>query len=159
MSEPLMPQMQLWGPERDKALQALHDQVSAWGLTMPQSEPLVLHFGLNDFWKTGEIEYWIANEEEAGYCGKFLFVLDGQTCPFHRHDVKHETFFVTRGRIRMALDDEQRTMSKGDVLAMPPGTGHSFTGLGNALLLEVSMPSVTNDNFFSDRRIGRDGVI
>jgi len=42
---------------------------------------------------------------------------------------------------------------------MPPGVGHSFTGIGPALLLEVSMPSILQDNFFENKSIGNDGVI
>ncbi len=65
---------------------------------MPPGEPLVLDFGLGRFDEIGEIEFWVANEETHGYCGKFLFVADGQTCPYHRHDRKHETFFVLKGQ-------------------------------------------------------------
>ena len=36
---------------------------------------------------------------------------------------------------------------------------HSFTGIGNALLLEVSQPSVRRDNFFRDKRVAGTGVI
>jgi hypothetical protein len=42
---------------------------------------------------------------------------------------------------------------------MPPGQGHSFTGVGAALILEVSMPSIRKDSFFADTRIGEGGVI
>ncbi len=60
---------------------------------MPPHEPLVSDFGLGDFYETGLIEYWVANEIQAGYCGKLLFVFGGQTCPMHWHKRKHETFF------------------------------------------------------------------
>jgi len=151
--------VELSGTEREKALAAIQEQIAAWGLTMPPVRPLPLHFGLNRFRETGETEFWVANEEQHGYCGKFLFVFDGQTCPYHRHRIKHETFFVLRGSITMKLKDEQRIMHQGEVLGMPPGTGHSFAGLGPALVLEVSMPSILNDSFFADRNIGDNGVI
>ncbi len=151
--------VELAGPERENALDLLHTQLKEWGLTMPPVEPLPLHFGLNDFYTVGETEFWVANEAVLGYCGKFLFVFDGQTCPFHRHKMKHETFFVVKGAIRMTLDDREFVMNEGDLFAMPPGMGHSFTGLGPALLLEVSMPSILRDNFFADTHIGEDGVI
>jgi len=146
-------------PERERALAALREQLEQWGLTMPEVEPLSLHFGLNRFGEIGETEFWVANEEGHGYCGKFLFVFDGQTCPYHHHEVKHETFFVLKGAIRMRVGEEERVMRQGDLLVMPPGTGHSFTGIGPALILEVSMPSVPGDSFFEDKRIGHDGVI
>jgi quercetin dioxygenase-like cupin family protein len=59
----------------------------------------------------------------------------------------------------MKVGEEERLMHEGDVLVMPPGVGHSFTGVGPALVLEVSMPSILQDNFFADTRIGQDGVI
>ena len=149
----------LQGAEREQALAAIRQQLEEWGLSMPEVEPLPLHFGLHRFEEIGETEFWIANEEEHGYCGKFLFVLDGQTCPHHHHRVKHETFFVLKGTVRMKVGEEERTMRQGDLLAMPPGTAHSFTGIGPALILEVSMPSVPGDSFFEDKNIGREGVV
>lgn len=151
--------VELKGPEREQALLEIREQIAAWGLKMPEVEPLPLDFGLGAFRETGETEFWLANEMENGYCGKFLFVFDGQTCPYHHHAKKHETFFVVKGSIRMRVGDEERTMQEGDLLAMPPGVGHSFTGVGNALVLEVSMPSMLQDNFFTDKRIGSKGVI
>jgi len=151
--------VELHGPEREEALAAIQQQLAAWGLTMPPVTPSPLHFGLNRFNEIGETEFWIANDPALGYCGKFLFVFDGQTCPFHHHRVKHETFFILKGTMRMKTDDEERLMREGALLAMPPGVGHSFTGVGPALVLEVSMPSTEGDNFFDDRAIGDNGVI
>jgi len=142
-----------------QALAEAGEQIDAWGLTMPQVEPLIIHFGLNDFRRIGLIIYSIVNETEAGYCGKFLFLSDGQTCPCHQHKMKHETFYIVQGRVKMVVDDREQTMGPGDVLVMDTGTRHSFTGVGNALLLEVSLPSSGGDNFFDDKRIGKEGVV
>ena len=151
--------VELQGPERQQVLGAIEEQFATWGLTMPSVTPLPLHFGLRQFREIGETEFWLANEEEHGYCGKFLFVFDSQTCPYHQHKVKHETFFILKGSARMEVGEEERIMRQGDLLAMPPGVGHSFTGLGPALLLEVSMPSMLQDSFFADENIGDKGVI
>ena len=150
---------QVTGAERERALQRCLDTIHAWGLAMPAAEPLALDFGLSRFSEIGEIEFWIANEERAGYCGKFLFVDDGQTCPYHKHERKHETFFVLKGKLRMTVDGVERVMSEGDTLVMGPGKRHSFTGIGPALIIEVSMPSTRGDNFFADKHIGDGGVI
>lgn len=151
--------VELSGRARKKALAACRKQIRAWGVTMPRTRPLVLDFGVGRFDKTGEIEFWIANFADAGYCGKFLFVFDKQTCPYHHHNVKHETFFVVKGAVNMKINGKTRLMQEGDRLVMPPGMKHSFTGLGPALLLEISQPSVRNDNFFADKRIGENGVV
>ena len=73
--------------------------------------------------------------------------------------MKHETFFMVKGTLRLVIDGEEMILQEGDTLVMPPGRRHSFTGVGPALLLEVSMPSVREDNFFADSAIGDDGVI
>ncbi len=151
--------VELQGVAREETLAEVRAQIAAWGLTMPDVRPLPLHFGLGRFREIGETEFWIANEEAHGYCGKFLFVFDGQTCPYHYHRIKHETFFIVRGSVRMRVGEEERVLHEGDLLAMPPGVGHSFTSIGPALVLEVSMPSLLRDNFFSDPRIGEGGVI
>ena len=59
----------------------------------------------------------------------------------------------------MKMGEEERIMREGDLLGMPAGMKHSFTGMGPVLILEVSMPSILQDNFFTDTRIGPDRVI
>ena len=100
------------GPLREQALTRCARQLAAWGVALPPVEPLVLDFGLGDFERTGLIEYWIANEAQAGYCGKYLFVFDGQTCPAHRHGKKHETFFLVKGQLRVVADGQARTLTE-----------------------------------------------
>ncbi len=150
---------QVTGEKRARALAYLHETVKAWGLKLPAVEPLVLDFGLGRFDEIGETEFWIVNQEAAGYCGKFLFVQDGQTCPYHKHAVKHETFFLVKGKLRLVIDDVERIFGEGETLQLPPGCQHSFTGIGPALLLEISMPSRRGDNFFADEAVGDHGVI
>ncbi len=141
------------GPAAQKALAEFAAQMAAWGMVMPKVEPLVLDFGLGDFYRVGEIEHWIANEVEAGYCGKFLFVFDGQTCPMHHHRQKVETFFIVKGRVGMRFDGREIDMGEGDTLLVPVDKDHTFTGVGPALVLEVSKPCQIDDNYFADRRI------
>lgn len=104
---------QVTGAERTRALERCQSVMSAWGLTMPSGEPLALDFGLGRFSEIGEIEFWIANEEKAGYCGKFLFVDDGQTCPYHKHERKREMFFVLKGTVRIVMDGGAHIMNEG----------------------------------------------
>jgi mannose-6-phosphate isomerase-like protein (cupin superfamily) len=142
----------LAGRETDRRMEKFRRQVEAWGVSLPPVEPLVLDFGLGQFERIGLIEYWIANELEAGYCGKYLFVFDGQQCPSHSHRVKHETFFVVHGCLEVVLDGRRMTLRPGEVLPVPPGHVHSFQGAGNSLLLELSMPCRISDNCFEDPR-------
>lgn len=151
---------ELHGPAREAALAAAGEVLAAWGLVMPPGEPLVLHFGLDEFERIGEIEYWIVNDTANAYCGKFLFLFEGQRCPLHHHGTKDETFYLVRGALRMEVDGEERRMSAGDTLKLAPGRRHTFAAVdGPALVLEVSLPSVAGDNFFADARIGTGGVL
>jgi quercetin dioxygenase-like cupin family protein len=86
-------------------------------------------------------------------------VFDGQTCPYHHHDFKHETFFILKGAVAMNVDDQEMVKREGELLAMKQGTDHLFTGKGDALLLEVSKPCKPNDNVFANKAIGDNGVL
>ena len=152
-------QFQIYGKARKDALAKFNAQLKKWGITMPKVTPQVLDFGLGDFKKTGLIEYWVANETREGYCGKFLFVFDGQTCPYHHHDFKHETFFILKGTVTMKVGGKRIARKEGSFLAMQQGTDHSFTGKGPALLLEFSKPCKPNDNIFENKSIGDNGVV
>ena len=146
-------QISVTGTVREEALAACARQLRAWDVAMPPVEPLVLDFGLGDFYRTGLIEYWIANEIEAGYCGKFLFLFDGQTCPLHHHRTKLETFYIQRGTARMQYGGREWDMVPGKVLRVETNHPHQFCGIGPVLILEVSKPCIIADNFFTDRRI------
>ncbi len=138
---------------RERALDLLARQTKIWGVALPKAAPLVLDFGLGHFETIGLTEIWIANEEDAGYCGKYMFVHEGQTCPMHHHLSKHETFFVVQGRVRVLHEGREITLTGGDVLSIPTRTKHSFTGMEPALLLELSQPCRIEDNYFEDTRI------
>jgi len=136
-----------------QALAEFIKQLRAWNIVMPAVKPLVLDFGLADFYRVGLIEYWIANEVEAGYCGKFLFLFDRQTCPRHHHCEKLETFFIVHGTVEMDYDGRIWRMNPGDVLLVECSKPHQFRGVGPALILEVSRPCIVADNYFADPNI------
>jgi N-acetylneuraminate synthase len=151
---------ELAGAERETALAAAARILAGWGLTMPPAAPLAIHFGLNDFYRVGEVEYWIVNDRANNYCGKFLFLFDGQRCPLHYHKIKDETFFVVKGRVALQVDGAAIELGEGDTYKMAPGKRHTFAAEGGpALVLEVSLRSLPEANFFDDTRFARDGVI
>lgn len=151
---------ELKGAQRDEALALAARVFEEWGLVMPPGEALTPHFGLNDFYRVGEIEYWIVNDRKNDYCGKFLFLFEDQRCPLHHHRIKDETFFIVKGTVSMEADGRTFLMKAGDTFKMLPGIDHTFAAVGGpALVLEVSLPSIENDNFFADKAIGNNGVI
>lgn len=145
--------MEIKGEKREKILKEAECILNEWGFKMPDSKILVLDFGLGLFEKIGHIEYWIVNREKENYCGKFIFMFAGQTCPEHYHKNKDETFYIVKGKVKMIMNGKEIIMNKGDTLIMPVKTKHSFTAIENSLILEVSQKSVLTDNFFSDTRI------
>jgi len=140
-------------PLAGQALAEFAMQLRSWDLVMPVVKPLVLDFGLGDFHRVGLIEYWIANEVKGGYCGKFMFLFDRQTCPRHHHREKLETFFIVKGVVEMDYIGKVWEMKPGDVLLVECGKPHQFRGIGPALILEVSKPCIVADNHFADQRI------
>ncbi len=146
-------QITVTGEAAKEILNRFNSRIAKWDMAMPDVEPLVLDFGLGNFAKTGLVEYWISNEFEAGYCGKYLFVFDGQSCPVHWHKDKVETFFIVKGEVEMTFLGEKRTMKPGDALKVDVNQPHGFTGKGPALLLEISKPCRIDDNYFQNRRI------
>ncbi len=141
------------GEEREQILQRLNKIAESWGLTIPDVTPCPLHFGYNDFYRVGETEFDVNNNIEEGYCGKFIFVLKGQTCPMHYHRVKHETFYLVKGKVEMEANNETVVMVQGDIKIMPQNTKHRFTGLEDSLILECSKPDLAEDSIFDDERI------
>ncbi len=151
---------ELQGREREEALKKCMEILSKWDLIPPKETVLVLNFGLNEFEKIGLIEFWVANNTEEGYCGKFLFLFEGQSCPEHYHKLKHETFFVVKGKVKMVLDGKEMMLEAGDILPMGQGVKHKFAAIdGAAYLLEASKPCKPGDSIFTDKRIGNNGII
>lgn len=146
--------LQMHGPQREKALADFISQMREWNIAVPEAEALVLDFGIDDYQNTGLIEYWLANEMAAGYCGKYLCLFEGQSCPAHWHHTKHETFYPLKGEFEVTLENNVTKLQAGQSMAIPTTQVHSFKAVGgNALLLELSMPCDPRDNHFQDPRI------
>jgi quercetin dioxygenase-like cupin family protein len=137
------------GPLKRQAEARLRARMAEWGIPLSSQPVLVFDFGLGDFARFGLAENWIANDAEAGYCGKYLFIMEGQSCPRHRHKLKKETFFILRGRVRVWYDGSDRVLVPGDALTIERWIDHDFTGLEDSLILEVSQPTVVDDNYFT----------
>jgi quercetin dioxygenase-like cupin family protein len=141
------------GKAHDQAMAAFQEQLSRWQLKMPPVRPLVTDLGLGRFYEIGYISYVITNQIEAGYCGKYLFVFDGQTLPLHHHKAKHETFFIVKGKVKMSYKDDHFEMQEGDTLSVECDVKHGFSGIGAALVLEVSQAAIVDDNYFVNPKI------
>jgi len=153
--EEILKNLSLSGIEREKALKKIQEVVALWGMKLPDVTPDPLHFGLNDFYNIGETEFNINNDVEHGYCGKFIFMFKGQTCPMHHHKKKHETFFLVKGKVAMEFGGQKMIMAQGNRLMMNQNVKHEFTALEDSLILESSMPDLVDDSIFDDQKINK----
>ena len=151
----ILKKLELQGEEREEALKKCYEIISSWELKLPDVQPSPLHFGLNDFSRIGETEFDINNNIEQGYCGKFMFMFKGQTCPMHHHKKKHETFFIVKGEIEMELPEGKIVMKQGAHRSISQNTKHQFTAMKNSLILESSKPDLVDDSIFDDERINK----
>jgi len=154
-----MGNIEIKGKKRKEILEKAREIIKKWGLVLPSDYILVLDFGLGEFEKIGHIEFFIVNRERQNYCGKFIFMFKGQTCPVHYHKKKDETFFIVKGKVKMVYNRKVKILYPGDVLIMPVNTEHTFTGLESSLLLEVSNASILKDNFFKDDKINKNILV
>lgn len=103
-------------------------------------------------------ERWIHNDEH--YCGKLLVLSKGKQCSLHYHQQKTETFYISRGCLRMELTDlegsrqqpphirETFEMHEGDAILLVPGLVHRFTGIAEIThIFEFSTQHFDEDSF------------
>lgn len=82
-------------------------------------------------------EEWITNN--GMYCGKRISLNKGAFCSLHMHPVKHETFFVESGRMRVEVGNlEPIDAIHGSVIEIKPGIFHRFAGYENTVFFEFS---------------------
>ena len=150
-------ELELTGNEKEKALLKVRRLFDTWGLTLPEVPSCPFHFGLHDFYRIGEIEFDINNNIKEGYCGKFIVIFEGQTCPMHYHAIKHETFYLVKGRVEMEAEESVFEMRQGDIKIMAQNVRHRFKGIEDSLILECSKPDIMSDSIFDDQKIA--GII
>jgi mannose-6-phosphate isomerase-like protein (cupin superfamily) len=95
-------------------------------------------------------ELWIHNDEK--YCGKLLAIFAGKKCSLHYHKLKHETFYLQQGRLRVYMkyaDGTEKTfiMEKGQTQEVPPGTIHQMYAIEYTELFEFSTQHFDSDSY------------
>jgi quercetin dioxygenase-like cupin family protein len=77
----------------------------------------------------GQVMRLVAGTEEtAGGFGAVVCeaTQDRQPIPLHYHAKEHDTWFCTRGRLRVWYDDVSRLLTAGDFAYVKPGDIHSY---------------------------------
>lgn len=92
-------------------------------------------------------ELWIVNCDE--YCGKLLYLPKDAKAGDHYHNLKKETFYCLRGQTIVTLENKEFVLNAlSKPLTIKPGQVHSFYGVSNALILEVSTHHREDDVVF-----------
>ena len=90
-------------------------------------------------------EIWMANN--SLYCGKKLMLKKGKRVSLHKHKNKDETFYIDEGRLLMEIGDKTWVMEKGDVVRIKPETLHRYSGIDNAIIIEISTHHEDEDTY------------
>lgn len=94
-------------------------------------------------------EEWIVNNEK--YCGKKLVLRRGWRCSLHFHKIKDETFYLLSGKIFLETvyqgKKNKRIMTPGDIVHIPVGMVHRFTGIEDAEIIEFSTRHREEDSY------------
>jgi len=82
-------------------------------------------------------ERWIVNCQL--YCGKLLYLDKGAQSSYHYHKNKQETFYCLEGQVGLHVNDHDYLLNPfSRPKTIKPGMRHSFFGLTEAVILEVS---------------------
>jgi mannose-6-phosphate isomerase-like protein (cupin superfamily) len=82
------------------------------------------------------------------YCGKLLFVREGESLSLQYHERKDESWYVQQGRAELELstlgsdDHERLEIRPGDCFRFRPRTVHRLRALEDTLVVEVSTAEV-----------------
>lgn len=97
-------------------------------------------------------ENWIVNN--GMYCGKLLVFRSGTKCSFHYHKIKHETFYLHKGKLQLkySLFDDITTansviMLPGDKFEIPQLLRHQMIALEDCELFEFSTQHFEEDSY------------
>ena len=96
------------------------------------------------------------------YVGKILVIEAGQRLSLQRHVVKDESIFVSSGRLRLHLEDDEGTvrtqeLGPGDYRHVATGRVHRFEAIERCTLIEVSTPEL-DDVVRLEDDFGREGT-
>lgn len=145
----------------------------------------VTDFGLDDFLRFGLLLVNLAEETE--YCEKLMYAVKNQVTPSHTHKKKKEDIIcragllvvqlwaedpfksVTNVQIRLKINGQYTHVTSGDEVILnagervtiEPGIWHQFYPASDECIIgEVSTANDDhNDNFFSNKNIGRFSAI
>jgi quercetin dioxygenase-like cupin family protein len=96
------------------------------------------------------------------YVGKILVIEAGRRLSLQRHLAKDESIYVTAGRLRLYLEDDEGTvrveeLGPGEFRRVPTGRIHRYEAIERCELMEVSTPEL-DDVVRLEDDFGRQGT-
>lgn len=89
------------------------------------------------------------------YVGKILHVTAGESLSLQYHEMKEETLYVVRGRVRLTVEwDSQRRvieLGEGQAFHIPPRMIHRIEGIEDSDIAEVSTTELDDVVRLEDR--------
>jgi mannose-6-phosphate isomerase len=90
-------------------------------------------------------EIWFAHTEK--YAGKILEVKKGHRYSLQYHEVKEETQFVVKGKVKFTFGQDKenlqdKILEEGDKIDVKPYTIHRLEALEDTVIFEVSSPEL-----------------
>jgi len=91
-------------------------------------------------------EIWLVNCEE--YCCKFLYLNKNALSSYHYHQDKKETFYALKGQVALTIKGKDYMLNPASrPKTIEPGALHSFRGITDAVILEISTHHEDGDVF------------
>lgn len=91
-------------------------------------------------------ELWIVNCPK--YCGKLLYLDEGAESSIHYHKEKQETFYAHSGKVVLNIESKSYMLTPfSRPKTIKPGAKHSFLGITDSVILEVSTHHDDSDVF------------
>ncbi len=86
-------------------------------------------------------DYEVLSHQETPECSLRLlrFTKDASVRPHHHHKTT-QTYFVLEGKVQVSVGDETSTVAAHETLRVPVDAVHSLQGVGDALVLSISIP-------------------
>ena len=90
-------------------------------------------------------EIWFAHNDK--YAGKILEVKKGHRYSLQYHEVKEETQFVVKGKVKFTFGQDKenlqdKILEEGDKIDVKPYTIHRLEALEDTVIFEVSSPEL-----------------
>ncbi len=103
---------------------------------------------IDDITKTQKVwgyEKWLENNER--YCCKLLSLDKNFQCSLHYHKIKDEMFLVTKGYVRLELEEKIHYLREGNFIRILPGQVHRFRGIEDSIIMEISSHHEDSDSY------------